>query len=162
MVTVGRLELGAISIVLVTLIVTSPVVGILDVTERNPTTVGDGTATASVERLDTDALTIDRGRFGTRVMYLRIPEATVAVTDVRGRPRIVYRIRVPELGVDTTSTELLKSASPTSVRLGPRDRGLDPAAVSDENYHGIVTVRVQSFERDRTVYETNETIEVDR
>jgi len=162
MVTVGRLELGVISVVLVTLIVTSPVVGILDVTERNPTTVGDGTATASVEQFDTDALTIDRGRFGTRVMYLRIPEATVAVTDVRGRPRIVYRIRVPELGVDTTSTELLTGAGATNVRLGPRDRGLDPAVVSDENYHGIVTVRVQSFEQDRTVYETNETIEVDK
>jgi hypothetical protein len=162
MVTVGRLELSVLGVVVVILLLTSPVVGIIDVTERNPTTVGDGTATASVERLDTDALTIDRGRFGTGVMYLRIPEATVAVTDVRGRPRIVYRIRVPELGVDTTSTELLTRGRATNVRLGPRDRGLDPAVVSDENYRGIVTVRIQSFERDRTIHQANETIEVDR
>ena len=160
MITVGQLESSVIGVVVVILLLTSPLVNVLGVTAQNPTTIGDGTATASVERLDTDALTIDRGRFGTGVVYLRIPEATVSVTDIEGRPRVVYQIRVPELGVDAVTTELLTGDGPTTVRLGPRDRGLDPAAVTNRTYRGVVTVRVQSFEQDRTVYAVNETIEV--
>lgn len=162
MVTVGQLESSVVGVIVVALVLTSPLVGVLDVTAQNPTTVGDGTATASVEQFDADALTIDRGRFGTGVMYLRIPDATIEVAEVDGRPRIVYQVRVPNLSVDVVSTELLTTGGPTSIRLGPRDRGLDPAAVTNATYRGVVTVRVQSFEQDRTIYAANETIEVAR
>jgi len=162
MAPVSRLELGVVGLVVGTLVLTGPVVGVVDVATRNPTTVGDGGADATVERLDTDGLVIDQGRFGAGVLYLRIPEATVSVDAVEGRPRIVYQVRVPSLGVDAVETKLLTAGDTGTVRLDPRARGLDPAAVDDDRYVATVDVRVQSFEGDETIYRANETVEVRR
>ena len=157
--SVGRLELGVVAVLAVTLVLTGPF-GVVDATTRNPTTVGDGQANATVERLDTDEMVIDSGRFGTGVAYLRIPDAEVRVTDTVGRPRLVYRIALPALDVDSVTTQLLQDGQSGRLRLGMRDRGLDPAAVTEDRYRATVTVRVQSFEGDRTVFERNETVEV--
>jgi len=157
--SVGRLELGVVAVLAVTLVLTGPF-GVVDATTRNPTTVGDGQANATVERLDTDEMVIDSGRFGTQVSYLRLPDATVSVSDTVGQPRLVYRVVVPALGVDSVATEVLSAGQSGTLRLELRDRGLDPAAVTEDQYRATVTVRVQSFERDRTVFETNETVEV--
>ncbi|NLV08525.1 hypothetical protein ACAH01_03520 [Halomicrobium sp. HM KBTZ05] len=159
MVSVARLERLAVAVVAVTLLLTGPF-GVVDATARNPTTVGDGRANATVERLDTSGLLVEGGRFGTGVDYLRIPDATVAVSDIEGRPRLVYRVSVPELGVDRTTTKLLSGGQSGTVRLGMRDRGLDPDSVTEQRYRATITVRVQSFEYDQTVFETDETVEV--
>lgn len=156
---VGRLELGVVAFLAVTLVLTGPF-GVVDATARNPTTVGDGQANATVERLDTDEIVIDSGRFGTEVRYLRIPDATVTVSDTVGQPRLVYRVVVPALEVDSVTTQVLQNGQSGQLRLGMRDRGLDPAAVSEDQYRATVTVRVQSFEGDRTFFERNESVEV--
>lgn len=160
--SVGYVEMGIAGLVAVTLVLSGPAFGLLDVTARNPTTLGDGTANATVETLDTGSLVIDRGRFGTGIYYLRVPEATVAVSGIDGRPRLVYRIQVPALDVDVVSTELLRNGRTRSASLRPSDRGLDPDAVAADSYVATVSVRVQSFTSDVTVYRVNESVEVQR
>lgn len=160
--SVDGLELGVVGLIVTTLVLTGPVAGVVDVTTRNPTTVGDGTADVTVEHLDTDELGIDRGRFGTGVYYLRIPDATVAVSDAEGNPRVLYRVQVPSLDVDVVTTELLRDGQSGTVRLGPRDRGLGPSFPEGERRRAIVTIRVQSSEQDITVFERNETVRGER
>lgn len=154
-----RLELAVVAVLAVTLILTGPF-GVVDATAGNPTTVGDGRANATVERLATDEMVIDHGRFGTEVRYLRLPVATIGVSNTVGQPRLVYRVVVPALEVDAVTTRVLSTGQSGTLRLGMRDRGLDPAAVTEEQYRATVTVRVQSFEQDRTVFERNESVEV--
>ena len=157
--SVARLEFAVVAVLAVTLVLTGPF-GVVDATAGNPTTVGDGGANATVERLATDEMVIDQGRFGTDVRYLRLPDATVDVSNTVGQPRIVYRVVVPALEVDTVSTQVISAGQSGTVHLGMRDQGLAPAAVTEDQYRATVAVRVQSFEQDRTVFETNKTVEV--
>lgn len=124
--------------------------------------LGDGNASATVESLPTDRLHVDRGRFGTGVLYLRIPDVRVRVSDVRDRPRLVYRVRIPDLDVDETATRVLERTGSRTVALRGTDVAFDPASVARERYDATVAVRVQSFAVDRTVVAVNETVEVER
>jgi len=162
MAPVSRLEGGVVAVLVGVLLLTGPVTGVVDVTERNPTTVGDGNATVTIEHLDTDELVIDEGRFGAAVPYLRLPAVTVQVSDVDGHPRIVYRIQVRSLKIESVTTELLTAGNSGTVKLDPRARALDPDGVSADRYRATIELRVQSFDSDTTIYRTNETVEVRR
>lgn len=127
-----------------------------------PAAFGGGTATASVERLPADEVRIDPGRFGTDVPYLRIPDVTMHVTDVSGRPRVVYDVRVPALDAKAVSTRPLADRGPGRLEVRGVDHALDPGAVSQDRYGATVRVRVQSFDAVTTAASTNTTVEVER
>lgn len=128
----------------------------------NSAAVGDGTATVSVAALPSDRLRIDDGRFGTGVLYLRIPDVRVGVDGVDGEPRLVYRVEVPALDVDEAATASLAGRDGETVALRGVDQAFDPDEITADRYDARVTVRVQSFEVDETVDSVNETVEVDR
>lgn len=138
-----------------------PIVPVVDVISRDPSTLGDGTATASVTSLPTDGFRIDDGRFGTSVRYLRIPDAVVTVGAVRGHPRIVYRVEVPTLDVDRSATRVVGPDALGPLRLDGVDRAFERNAITDDSYRGTVSVRVQSFEVNDVIYRRNVTVEVD-
>lgn len=116
--------------------------------------LGDGTATVTVVEPTGDTLVISDGRFGTNASYLRVPDLVADVEQREGQPRLVYRVRVPELGVDSQQTTLLPASG--RVRIS-----MDDVAFEDVNagtYDGQVVVRVQSFSDDTTVL--NRSVEV--
>lgn len=125
--------------------------------DRGPDGVGDGNASVSVLSPTTDELATSPGRFGTRARYLRLPDLSVDVTAIEGRPRIVYRVVVPALGVDRQVDAVVTSTGPTRLRMA--DRAYPPAGYSSEfrslpatgTFDGRLVVRVQSFTTDRTV-----------
>jgi hypothetical protein len=123
-----------------------------------PTTVGDGNATVATLAVTPADLHVSSGRFGTYVEYLRVPDARVDLAAVTGHPRVVYRVQVPALDADLTGTEIVTDRGRYTLGIG--DYGLDPDAVSASTYEGRVTVRIQSFAVDRTVYARNVTVEV--
>lgn len=147
--------------VVVTLLATGPLVGV-DAVRTQPTTIGDGTAAVSDVRVDTSELRITAGRFGATVSYLRVPDASVAVESVTGRPRLLYQVTVPRLGVNLEAERLLTTGRSGTYRLAPGDRAFPPEALDRETYHGRVQIRVQSFESDTTVFAENVTVRVAR
>jgi hypothetical protein len=150
----GRSGLAALVIVLAT--VTAGLAG------SEPAALGDGTATVDVVEPTAETLSIDRGRFGADVSYLRLPDLVVDVSNVTGRPRVVYAVRVPALGLDRVENRLIREEG--RLRVSMADRAYPPRGSGDGGlpepgtYDGRLVVRVQSFASDRTV--RNRTIQV--
>lgn len=156
---VGRDWVAVIAALVVgVLVATGPLTG-LDVTSAGASTFGDGDATVDGVELAASDLTVTDGRFGAAGPYLRIPTATVAVSSVTERPRLVYVVAVPELGVTRTETRVF--TRPGRYRLAPDDRALAPDTAAG-SYNATLLVRVQSFETDRVLRRTNTTVEVSR
>jgi hypothetical protein len=98
------------------------------------------------------------GRFGTDVVYLRVPPATVEVASVTGRPRLVYVARVPELGFERLATTQLdpNTRGEQVVRMDARALSYDQ--VGNESYRVELLLRVQSFEVNEVVARRNVTV----
>jgi hypothetical protein len=144
----GYAAVGVTALVLFSVVLS----GAVDVTPS--TTVGDGSASVSVREPTETSLRLDPGRFGSRATYLRVPDAVVDVADRSGRPRLVYRLVVPELDISETTTRTVTRTG--RFRLEMADHGLPPG--TNGTYRGHVTVRVQSFTDDTTVL--NRTVRV--
>ncbi len=142
-----------VAVVLVTLVLTGPVVG-FDVTKESPE-LGDGNATVEVLDAPSATIPVTHGRFGTDVSYVRIPEAAVDVRNLTGSPRIAYEVTVPELGVDRRVSRIVTDEG--RVRLELSDRALAPDT-DPGTYTGRVDLRLQSFEGQTVL--VNRTVEV--
>ena len=145
--------LFTVGIILFVLVLAGPAGGVDLVGE--PTTLEDGNASATVVDGSTDGLTVSEGRFGTNVTYVRIPDATLDVERVRGQPRVVYSVTVPNLSVDKQSRRYIESTGRLTVPMS--DRAL-PNRPDAGTYQGRVLIRVQSFGYDEIVL--NRSIEV--
>lgn len=135
------------------LVLAGPVGGV-DLTGE-PTKLGNGNASVSVVEPTTDSLTVSQGRFGTNVTYVRIPDAILDVERVRGQPRAVYLLSVPNLSIDKESRRYIESTG--RLRLPLSDRAL-PRRPAPGTYDGRMVIRVQSFGYDNVVL--NRSIEV--
>ncbi|MFB6308627.1 MAG: hypothetical protein ABEH35_04785 [Haloarculaceae archaeon] len=157
---VRTVEWLAVGLICLLLLASGPLVG-GGVPERVPSEVGDGNATVTVESFPADQFRIDRGRFGTNVSYLRIPDIHLFVASVRGTPRLVYRIELPALGVDRVATDILTSRARGDRRLTAQDRAIPYRDLDNETYRATVTVRVQSFDVNYDLVRRNVTVEVE-
>jgi len=146
----------SVAVVLGTLVVTGPLVGGTDAGRASPE-LGEGTATVESVQL-TGSPSFSPGRFGTGVVYLRIPDAAVEFASASGRSRLVYRVAVPALGFDRVGTASVDPGT-THRGVGMSDRAFAPDTLDRDRYRVNVTVRVQSFAVDRTVFHRNVTVE---
>jgi hypothetical protein len=148
-------------LVLVTLVVTGPLVGV-DAVRTQPTTIGDGTAAISSVQLPTSEIRFTDGRFGTNVAYLRVPDASVSVDSVTGRPRLLYQVAVPALDISREDEQVLSEGQSGTFRLAPGDRAVRQSSLERDVYNGTVLLRVQSFETAETIVAQNVTVQVER
>ena len=150
----------AVALVALVLVASGPLAGGFVQPSGTPTTVGDGNATVASVAVPTEDLSVSPGRFGTDVVYLRVPDARVDLSDVTEHPRLVYRIEVPALDASLTTTKIVTERG--SYGLHVRDYAVDPDRVTNASYDATVSVRVQSFAVDHTVFRRNVTVEVRR
>lgn len=151
----------SIAIVLIAgvLLLTGPAVGVVPV-GGEAASLGGGTAAVSEVTLDGDP-SIDRGRFGTGVVYVRPPAASVVVTEAVDAPQLVYSVAVPGLSYERTATRLLGDAGSGRYRIAPPDRAVPRGHVRNDTYVVALSVSVRSFETDETVHRRNVTVAVD-
>jgi len=135
-----------------------PVLGAVDLTPETRDRLGDGTAEATLVSEPDNGLYIDRGRFGTGVLYLRIPDAVVDVASVTGRPRVVYQVSVPGLDFERSATTRVDESG--RVRIPMDARAFTYTRIENDSYRAEIEVRVQSFETDRTVASRTVTVPV--
>ncbi|AQL43095.1 hypothetical protein BV210_10380 [Halorientalis sp. IM1011] len=162
--SVRRLQFGTAAVVLAVLLLSGPLVGIVDLTpeSRGAAELGAGTANATVVGDPTAELAITSGRFGTNVSYLRIPPASVDVDRVEQRPRLLYVVRVPQLDFERSVTHPLDESVDGRVTLRMDDRAFPNRVIRTDSYRATVIVRVQSFDGTRTIYRRNATVPVRR
>jgi hypothetical protein len=160
--SVRRFQFGTAAVVLAVLVLSGPLVGVVDLTpeSRGAAELGDGTANASVVGDPATDLVITPGRFGTNVSYLRIPPVAVDVDRVEGRPRLLYLVQVPRLDFERSVTHSLRGGTDGRVTLRMDDRAFVTESIRNDSYRATVTVRVQSFDGTRTVYRRNATVPV--
>jgi hypothetical protein len=151
------ISVAALGVVAVALVVSGPFVS--NSTADQPAGLGSGDAAVESVSLE-DQLLVTDGRFGTGVAYLRIPDVRVALAAVEGRSRLVYSVAVPALGFERVGDRTVSPASPDTVTVGMSDRAFRYASVDSGPYTAAVSVRVQSFSADRTVFQRNVTVEV--
>jgi len=145
----ASVQLAVVGVVLFVLVLSSPLLGAVDLTPPSDDRVGDGTANVTLASDPAGDLRIDRGRFGTRVFYLRPPAVTADVRAVTGRPRLVYLVRVPNLSFERTATTVVDSPGRHTLRMRPRAYAL--STVNRRRYRADVVVRVQGLGTDRVV-----------
>jgi hypothetical protein len=138
--------LVVLAMVVFVLALASPVVG-LSLTESDPSNFQDGTASLTIEQPTTDRLSVTDGRFGTPVVYLRLPDLVATVDAISGQPRIIYEITVPALDVELQQTRVIDS--PGTVRVRMSDRAFE--RLPSGTYDGRLIVRVQSTDGDWTI-----------
>lgn len=85
-----------------------------------PTTLDDGTAEIELVSPDADRLAIDDSRFGTAAANLRLPDLVVEVSNLTGRPRVVYTVAIPDLGLDRQRTRLIERRGRLRVPMADR------------------------------------------
>lgn len=144
-------------VIMMSLVATGPLISV-DATGPQATEFGDGTASVANISIETSAAVVTAGRFGTGVDYLRVPDAVVRVESADGRPRLVYVVEVPSLGVSRSDQVVF--TDPGTYRLDPDDRAFERGRLSNASYDATLTVRVQSFTESTTVYRENVTVEV--
>lgn len=149
-----RASRAVVGFVLVVLVLSGPL-GVVDLVEPGNPQLGDGNATVAVLEPDDDQLRVTDGRFGTNVSYVRVPDLVVDVERLEGRPRIVYNVEVPALGLDPIDTQVV--TAPGRTRLTIRDQAL-PDQPAQDRYRGYLDVRVQSTEGQTIV--VNRTLQV--
>ena len=156
------LVVGVVAVVVVTAVVSGPLVSAVDLTG----TGSFDTATAGTGSVDVGEVTlpesgeISAGRFGTNATYLRVPAASVEIQRVIGQPILTYRLSVPELGYTRESVSFVTERNEGQFSLTLGEASLDSADVSRESYTGDLSINVRSDTGSRTVANGTVTIEV--
>ncbi|WP_372480586.1 hypothetical protein ACAH01_06245 [Halomicrobium sp. HM KBTZ05] len=151
---------GVVGLVAVTTLVSGPLVGAVDLTSDAETPAyGSGSVTVESASLPERA-TLTAGRFGAGEYTLRVPDATVAITAVEGRPLLVYRLEIDERGYTRSTTHFLSTESVGSYAASMSDDTFPPDTVNRTSYEGRLQVVVRANDTSRVVAERSTTVEV--
>lgn len=152
---------GLTSIVLVTAIISGPLVAGVDLSPGSGEIApGSGTADIRVESAPSTAV-IDRTSGDTDESYeLMVPDATVSVSNVTGTPLLVYKIQIRELG-HTRGTTYFLNSSGTGRRSLSLDRSyFSRAEISKSEYSGTATIILRSDTGEQQLYHGNISVKV--
>jgi hypothetical protein len=162
--TVDRPVAGVVAIVVVTALLSGPLVAPVDLTGEGhfgPASVGEGTATVSNASMPAEAR-FTRGDFGADGMYLVVPPATVDVADVRGRVHISYQLSIEALGFMRGTTHFVGREHEGAYRVAMDRKAFDPDRLHSDRYDATLEIEVYDDTGARTIGERAITVEVQR
>jgi hypothetical protein len=150
---------GVVSLVVVTTLVSGPLVGAVDLTTEPEMDFGTGSMTVDSVTLP-DRATLSVGRFGAGEYTLRVPDASVEISAVDGRPLLVYRLSIRERGYTRSTVHFVsqKNVGPYSLSLS--DDRFDRAEITNDSYQGRLEVIARANERSRVITAQQITVEV--
>jgi len=122
--------------------------------------VADQVLDAYRDAVGAERATLTAGRFGAGEYTLRVPDATVAITAVEGRPLLVYRLEIDERGYTRSTTHFLSTESVGSYAASMSDDTFPPDTVNRTSYEGRLQVVVRANDTSRVVAERSTTVEV--
>lgn len=157
---------AAISIIVLTSVVSGPIVPALDLTSPRDDAPGISFAAeddldASLASLPEGGVALVQGRFGAGAYTLDVPDAAVDVNRVRGSPRLVYKVRIPDLGFVRATVHFVGPEHEGSrLTLSVEPVTFDPDRITEDDYDGVLLVVARADATAETIGRQNVTIEV--
>lgn len=121
---------------------------------------GSGSATVIADSAP-EVVTIERAQHGGDVFYLRVPDATVAVTDLTGNPVLDYSISIDELGYSRGSVHFLGDRGEGSHAISLAEDTFEEDRLEADTYEAELELVLRGDE-ERTVLSEQVTVEVVR
>lgn len=121
--------------------------------------LGQGTADVSVQSVP-DTATIDPGRQGGDVYYLRVPNARIAVSQLRGNPILTYSLRIDEIGYSTSSVNGLAGVGAGTAAVSIEQVPLDGTRLTQDRYDGELRLVLRGDDSEEVVYSGPIAVEV--
>jgi hypothetical protein len=121
--------------------------------------LGDGTASVSVVSTPEQA-TLEPGRQGGDVYYLRVPDTEIEVSQLRGNPLVSYSIDIDELGYSRSSVTSLGTVGEGGARLSLSEDALDGTRLERQEYEGQLRLVLRGNDEEQVLYDQPITIEV--
>lgn len=152
---------GVVATVLLVSLLSGPLVAGIDLSPPPDELQSAQTGNATVDVVSApENARLERGAFGAEAPYtLTVPDATVIISNVTGRPLLVYKVRIPELGYQRGTTHFLDASAE-----GRRSLNLESATLEEElsqdSYRGELFVILRGDGPERTIYRGNVTVEV--
>ncbi|PSP93204.1 hypothetical protein BRC91_10520 [Halobacteriales archaeon QS_4_62_28] len=150
---------GVVGLVVMTTLVSGPLVGAVDLTTEPEMSFGDGSVAVEDVALP-DRATLSAGRFGAGEYTLRVPDASVEISAVQGRPLLVYRLSIQERGYTRSTVHFVSQKNAGTYSLSLSDDSFDRAAVANDSYQGRLEVIARTNERSRVITARQITVEV--
>lgn len=148
-------------LILLTTLISGPLVGTVDFTTEHERTFAPGTGQADITVMAVpERARLEQGRYGSGAYYLRIPDATVQIDAIEGQPMLVYKIRLPELGITHATTHFLDETIDGEMALSIRETTFDPDEINQEIYPGELIILVRTDNSDVVLYRGNVTVDV--
>jgi hypothetical protein len=158
--TPGRtVVLAAVSLILLVTAATGTPLWTVPEMGANQAPLGQGTASVSVVSMP-DTATLDPGRQGGDVYYLRVPDATVEISQLRGNPILTYSIDIDGLGYSTSSVNALATTGEGQASLSISDVALEGDRLTQDRYEGELRLVLRGDGDEQVVYSEPITVEV--
>jgi len=158
----GRVAVGGVVciVLLVTAATATPLWDVPDPGDDSAA-LGNGTATVSVVSTPTE-LTIEPGRQGGGTYYLRVPDATVNITEREGNPLLTYKIDIDELGKSRSSVHGVADLGTGQKRLSIERLSLYERELGEDRYTATVSLVLRENGEKRILYNESMPVEVQR
>ncbi|MEA5387054.1 hypothetical protein VB779_08265 [Haloarculaceae archaeon H-GB11] len=157
---VRGVEYGVVAVLLGVALVSGPLVGAVDLTHEPPADYGEGTVTVGAVSAP-DSATLDRGSYGEQSYQLEVPDATLEVTAISGRPIVAYTLSIDVLGYSRTTTHFFSERNNGTQTLSLESDTFAPDEIGNSSYDGELEIVVRDSGPERTVLRTNVTVEVE-
>lgn len=155
----GRVAVG-VAVCVVVLVTGATATPLWDVPERGAGTAALGTGTATVSVVSApDSATIEPGRQGGNVYYLRVPDAEINVTELDGNSVLTYRISIDQLGKTRSSVHAVGELGEGRSRLSIDQIALDGSTVQRQQYEATVSIVLRPSGEEQVLY--SETIQIE-
>jgi len=116
-------------------------------------------ATVSLVSAPTDAITLERGRFGTERYHVEAPPAVVSVSGVAGNPTLRYVVDIPEAWLTVTSRYDLAGRE-GRLHLGASPTTVSPERIDKERYEATVAIWLRAGTHESAILQRQVTVEV--
>lgn len=157
--SISALTIGGI---LVASLFAGPLVGAVDLSPTGTQTVlGDGEADVRIVSVPSEGRLTPSGYADTGYL-LSVPPATVDVSNLSGRPMLVYKLRVRGVGYVASTTHFLDESFTGRQTLTLENAVLNRTSLPRETYRGELLVVKRVHEEDTVVHQGNVTLQVGR
>jgi hypothetical protein len=151
----------AVAGVIVLVAVATGPVGLVSVPDERFGGGSPGTGNATVTVVSSPGQpTLEAGRQGGDVYYLRVPDAEVEVEAVRGNPILEYSIDIEALTYTRSSIHFLGESGTGTRAVSFQSATFDAGRLDRETYRAELAVVVRADGTERVVYNEMATVEV--
>lgn len=117
-------------------------------TASSQSSLGTGELSLQVHSTPSHEIQLERTKYGSDTYLLDVPDAVVNITHIEGRPLVVYKIRIPELGYTRGATHFLSAESTGRTNLSIDSDAFSPSKITKESYDAelVILARVNGTE----------------